>query len=133
MGLVMPWARGETVNNHTSHFAGIPAPADCDGVSFLPQLLGEKSSPRDALYLWYSPRWYSPRQPPDLTVNEFAFDHHHKLYRTGQFFDLKTDPDERAALAALTADQAAARARLQAVLDRYNYARPAALDRQFQD
>ena len=113
--------------------AGIPVPADCDGVSFLPQLLGEKGSPRDALYMWYSPRWHSPSQRPDLTVCEFAFDHHYKLYRTGQFFDLKTDPDERAALAALTADQAAARARLQAVLDRYRDARPAVLDRQFHD
>jgi len=100
--------------------AGIPVPADCDGVSFLPQLRGEKGSPRDALYAWYSP----PDQSPDLTVHEFAFDHHHKLYRTGQFFDLKTDPDERSALTTLTLGQAAARARLQAVLDQYKDARP---------
>ncbi len=107
---------------------GIAIPAGCDGVSFLPQLRGEKGTPRDALYIWYS-----PRQKLDLTVDEFAFDQHHKLTRTGQFFDLKADPDERSALATLSPDQAAAKAKLQAVLDRYKDARPAELDRQFEE
>jgi len=108
--------------------SGIPVPTDCDGVSFLPQLRGESGIPRDALYIWYSHRWYAPPKPPDLTVHEFAFDHDHKLYRTGQFFDLKTDPDERSALTTLTPGQAEARDRLQAVLDQYKDARPAHLD-----
>ena len=59
----------------------------------------------------------------------FAFDHHHKLYRTGQFFDLKADPDERSAFTTLSPDQVAAKAKLQSVLDQYKDARPAALDR----
>jgi arylsulfatase A len=107
--------------------AGTAVPSDCDGVSFLPQLRGETGTPRDSIYMWYS-----PRQGKDLTVSESAFDLHHKLYRNGGFFDLKADPDEQSALTTLSADQAAAKARLQAALDKYKDARPAALDRQFQ-
>ena len=47
--------------------AGVPVPADTDGVSFLPQLRGERGTPRQWLYCWYS-----PRQRADLTVREFA-------------------------------------------------------------
>lgn len=108
--------------------AGIPIPAGCDGVSFLPQLRGETGVPRESLYIWYS-----PRQRLDLTVQEFAFDHRHKLYRSGQFFDLQADPAEKAALVgSLSSDQSAAKAKLQSVLDQYKDARPAALDLQFQ-
>lgn len=109
--------------------AGVPAPEGCDGVSFLPQLRGEPGSPRESLY-----SWYSPRQRLDLTVREFAFNHDYKLYSTGQFFDLKADPFEKSPLpASLTSDQTAARAKLQGVLDTYRDARPAELDRRFQE
>ncbi len=108
---------------------GVPAPADTDGVSFLPQLRGERGTPRQWLYCWYS-----PRQRADLTVREFAFDHHYKLYRDGPFFDLTADPDETSPLdvASLESQAAAAAKRLQAVLDQFQDARPAELDRQFQ-
>lgn len=108
--------------------AGVSAPDITDGVSFLPQLRGETGRPRDWLYAWYS-----PRQNQDLTVREFAFDHHHKLYRDGRFFDLQTDPDEQRPLAvsSLTGSSAMAAARLQKVLDQYQTARPAELDRAF--
>jgi arylsulfatase A len=106
--------------------AGIPVPANIDGVSFLPQLRGEPGTPREWLY-----SWYSPRQGNDLTVREFAFDHGHKLYRTGEFFDLATDPFEKKPLqvAALTGAAADAAAKMQAALDRFKDARPAELDR----
>ncbi|MDQ3622266.1 MAG: sulfatase-like hydrolase/transferase [Verrucomicrobiota bacterium] len=109
--------------------AGIPAPAGVDGVSFLPQLRGEKGTPREWLYVWYS-----PRQRLDLTVREFAFDHGHKLYRTGQFFDLAADPFEEKPLqvAALTGAAAGTAKKLQGVLDQFKDARPAALDREFE-
>jgi len=108
--------------------AGVPAPADTDGVSFLPQLLGRPGKPRDWLYCWYS-----PRQRADLTVRECAFDHHYKLYRNGQLFDLAADPDETTPLsvAQTTGGAAAAARKLQTVLDRLQDARPAELDRQF--
>ena len=104
-------------------------PADIDGVSFLPQLRGEPGTPRQWLYCWYS-----PRQRADLTVREFAFDHHYKLYRDGRFFDLAADPEETAPqqAAPLDGEAAAAAKKLQAVLDQFQDARPAELDRQFQ-
>ncbi len=109
--------------------ASLPVPANVDGVSFLPQLRGEKGTPRDWLY-----SWYSPRQKADLKVREFAFDHRFKLYRTGQFYDLSTDSEETQPLdlAALATEPAAAAKKLQAALDPFKDARPAALDRQFQ-
>lgn len=109
--------------------AGVPVPENSDGISFLPQLRGEAGSPRDWLYTWYS-----PRQRPDLSVRECAFDHDFKLYRDGRFFDLRADPfEEQAPLAApLSAEQTAAKTKLQAALDRFTDARPAALDRQFE-
>jgi arylsulfatase A len=109
---------------------GTAVPAGTDGVSFLPQLRGEKGTPREWLYCWYS-----PRQQADLTVSEFAFDHRYKLYRTGRFFDLAADPGEAKPLnvADLTGSSAAAAKKLQAALDRYKDARPADLDRQFRE
>jgi arylsulfatase A len=109
--------------------AGVKVPSNVDGVSFLPQLRGERGAPRQWLYCWYS-----PRQRQDLTVREFAFDHRYKLYRTGQLFDLEADPFEEQPLdaAALAGDQKAAAAKLQVVLDRFREARPAELDVQFQ-
>ena len=109
--------------------AGVAVPADADGVSFLPQLRGEQGAPREWVYIWYS-----PRQRLDLTVREFVFNHDHKLYRDGRFFDLKTDPFEQKPLnlAALTNVQAAARAKLQKALNQFKDARPVELDRQFE-
>ncbi|NLX96114.1 MAG: sulfatase-like hydrolase/transferase [Rhodopirellula sp.] len=110
--------------------AGVAVPTDIDGVSFLPQLRGERGIPRDWLYCWYS-----PRQRADRTVREFAWDHRHKLYRDGRFFDLVADPDETSPLnfTQLEGKSAAAAAkRLQAVLDRFQDARPAELDRRFE-
>lgn len=110
--------------------AGVSAPANVDGISFLPQLRGEAGNPREWLY-----GWYSPRQKADLTVREYAFDHRFKLYRSGEFHDLLTDPEETAPLNASDLTQepfAAAMKKLQAVLDQYKDARPVALDQQFQ-
>ncbi len=108
---------------------GAPVPANVDGVSFLPQLRGEKGTPREWLY-----NWYSPRQGADTTVREFAFNHDYKLYRTGQFFDLAADPFEQRPLntAAITSAQAAAKGKFQKVLDQFKDARPGELDRPFE-
>lgn len=106
--------------------ASVPVPDSVDGVSFLPQLRGEKGEPREWLYCWYS-----PRQKADMTVKEFAFDHHHKLYRDGRFYDLRQDPFEKGPPIEPGELHAAAAAKLQGVLDRYADARPAELDKQF--
>ena len=109
--------------------AGVAPPADLDGRSFLPQLLGEKGQPREWLYCWYS-----PRQNADLSVREFAFDHHYKLYRSSEFYDLTTDPFEQKPLDpdAQRGEAAQAVKKLRQVLDQYKEARPAKLDRDFQ-
>ncbi|MBI5772499.1 MAG: sulfatase-like hydrolase/transferase [Verrucomicrobia bacterium] len=106
--------------------AGVKLPADLkmDGRSFLPQLRGEKGSPREWIY-----SWYSPRQGADKVVRECAFNRDFKLYRTGDFFDLRADLGEKSPLkvAALTGEAAAAAKRLQAALDQFKDARPAHL------
>lgn len=110
--------------------AGRSVPDGTDGVSFLPQLRGEKGHPRDWLY-----SWYSPRQRVDLTVAEFAFDQRFKLYRDGRFFDLETDPFEDHPLKPIELPSPAAEAaqKLARVLDQFATARPAELDRALLD
>ncbi len=102
-----------------------------DGRSFLPQLRGRKGQPREWVY-----SWYSPRQLPNtsMMVRECAFDRRYKLYRTGEFFDLGNDVEEKEPLpaTALTGEAAAAAKRLQGALDRYQNVRPVALDRMFE-
>jgi arylsulfatase A len=102
-----------------------PAGAKFDGRSFLPQLRGERGQPRDWIY-----SWYSPRQNEDKRISEFAFSRDFKLYRTGQFFDLRTDRDEQHPLKVgeLKAESAAAAAMLQRALDQFKGARPARLE-----
>jgi arylsulfatase A len=108
--------------------AGAPVPAGMkfDGRSFLPQLRGDRGQPREWLYAWYS-----PRQGADLTVREFAYDQHFKLYRTGAFYNLVKDPSEKQALAvaSLTGEAAASAKRLQSALDQFKGVRPTELDR----
>lgn len=108
---------------------GARVPANVDGVSFLPQIMGKHGTPRDWLYTWYS-----PRQKKDLTVKEYAFDEHYKLYRTGEFYDLTKDDAEKEDLAGTSLDgkAAAAKKKLQAALDKFTDARPVELDRQFE-
>lgn len=111
--------------------AGVAAPSGLtlDGCTFLPQILGAGGQPRDWIY-----SWYSPRQSVDMTVREFAFDHRYKLYRSGVFFDLSRDGEEKQPLeiASLEGPAAAAAKRLQDALDRFKDARPSALDRAFE-
>ena len=93
----------------------VPGALPLDGHSLWPRLQGEGASPREWIYCWYSPRG----EP----LKEFAYDARFKLYRTGELFDYRADPLEKAPLEG--GDEAkAARARLQAALDRYEDARP---------
>lgn len=103
--------------------AGIStAPAGkIDGRSFLQQVKGQAGTPRQWIYCWYSPHG----EP----LREMAFNHHFKLYRGGEFYDLSADPLEQHPLkaASLTGDAATATKTLQAALDSYNDARPSNL------
>jgi arylsulfatase A len=104
----------------------LPSGAKWDGRSFFPQLRGEKGQPREWIY-----SWYSPRQGPDMTVRECAFDQRFELYRSGNFFDLSRDAGEQRPLAvsSLEGDAATAAKKLQAGLDQFKGVRPAQLDR----
>lgn len=101
----------------------VPASLTLDGRSVMPQLRGDKGNPREWIYSWYSPRG----EP----LREFAFDQRFKLYRTGEFFDLSADRDEKHPLsvASLKKDAAATAKRLQAALNSFDNARPAKLPR----
>ena len=107
--------------------AGQPLPPGLkpDGRNFFPQLQGEPGQPRGWIYSWYCPR---PNQDP--AVQEFAFDQHFKLYRTGKLFNLARDPGEKKPLdlATLTGDALAAAKRLRIALEQFKSARPAELD-----
>ncbi|MEM1450170.1 MAG: sulfatase-like hydrolase/transferase [Planctomycetota bacterium] len=84
-----------------------------DGTSFLPRLRGEAGSPREWIFCHYDPRWNVPGKP-----GRYVFDGRFKLYHDGRLFDVTADRAERSPLAApAEGDPAAARARLQAVLD----------------
>jgi arylsulfatase A len=113
--------------------AGITAPEKLplDGRSFLPQLRGERGNPREWIYSY----WVPLREKQTAHVGrrgavEQAFDHHFKLYSTGEFFDLDRDPSEKSPLriAGLKdANSVGAARKLQAALDQFADARPAAL------
>ena len=105
--------------------AGVALPKSMppDGRSFLPQLLGKKSNPREWAYFWYAPDGGATAK------YEFAMTTQYKLYRDGTFFDLRSDWFEEKPLRRekLTGAEAAAAQKLQAVLDDYAKARPARL------
>ncbi len=105
--------------------AGVSVPAKADGVSFLPQVRGERGNPREWLYAWYSPRMRA-----DLTAQEWVLDKRFKLYRDGRFFDLQADPEESSplALGTLGAEAAAAAKKLKTALEPFSGVRSAALD-----
>jgi arylsulfatase A len=107
----------------------LPSGPQLDGRTFLPQVLGAEGQPRDWVY-----SWYSPRQTADMTVREFAFNQRYKLYRTGEFFDLARDLDEKQPLTVASLEGEAARAAntLQGALDQFKDARPSELDRIFE-
>lgn len=101
--------------------AGVTAPADLqlDGRSFVPQLRGEKGTPREWIYCWYN------RNGGAKAESEFAMDQRYKLYRDGQLFDIAADALEKTPLTGQLTDEAtAARGKLEQALARYKDARP---------
>lgn len=94
--------------------AGTEAPGDLvlDGRSFLPQLRGEKGTPREWVFCHYF------RNPGD-PVKRFARDKRWKLYQNATLFDLQADPLEEKPIRPDQDDAgaAAARKRLRVVLD----------------
>ncbi|HEY6167234.1 MAG TPA: sulfatase-like hydrolase/transferase [Verrucomicrobiae bacterium] len=91
----------------------VPSELKIDGRSFLPQLRGERGSPRDGLYVWYNP------SGGPTAKFEFAHDAHYKLYADGKFYNVAKDDLEKSPLVdpALAAGAKVAKAKLQSLLD----------------
>jgi len=81
-----------------------------DGVSFLPQLRGEKGRPRPWIYSWYDPRPGHDKERWTRT-ERFVFDHRWKLYDDGRLYEWAADPRETKPV-----ENAAVRRRLSAAL-----------------
>jgi arylsulfatase A-like enzyme len=94
--------------------AGAPMPTGrvTDGVSFLPQLRGQRGNPRPWIFCHY---WGSGRRKQD--TQESVRDARWKLYDDGRFFDLDSDIEEFSPRQDLDRDAAEARQRLQRALD----------------
>ncbi len=103
--------------------ATIPAGYTHDGLSFLPQLLGQPGHPREILYCWYA------RNGGPNAQFEFAMTKSLKLYRDGTGFDLRSDPYESKPLTRpqFAPDDIPIFKQLQAELDRFQTARPTKL------
>ncbi|UZD24435.1 sulfatase-like hydrolase/transferase [Algoriphagus halophytocola] len=71
----------------------IPKEIPIDGVSFYPQLMGKKGSPRDWIYSWFT------RNGDLESLKEFARSKEYKLYATGEFYQVKEDWMEESPLA----------------------------------
>ena len=87
-----------------------------DGVSFYPQLTGQKGTPRDWMFFHFEPM--NARSPEKNRIR-FIRDHAWKLYETGELYDLKSDLDEDLPIyeSEDTPDQALARTNLKPVFD----------------
>ena len=89
---------------------GARAPAaELDGVSFAPQLQGQKGNPREWIYCFNEPV-PSPQTRPVI----FARDQRWKLYNDGRLYDITSDVLEQNPV---TSGGTEARRKLQAVLD----------------
>jgi arylsulfatase A-like enzyme len=79
--------------------AGVPHPrgVPADGRSFLPQVRGERGSPRPWAYWWYDPRPGHGKE--QFTRARFARDARYKLYDDGRLFDAERDDEERRPIA----------------------------------
>ncbi|MDG2385353.1 MAG: sulfatase-like hydrolase/transferase [Pirellulaceae bacterium] len=83
-----------------------------DGRSFLPVLEGRSDSVRDWIYCWYH------RNGRQDLATQHVRDRQYKLYSSGQFFDVVTDPNEEVDLSQrqLSDSQYAAQKRLSTAL-----------------
>lgn len=87
--------------------AGVSRPKIAEGSSFVPQLRGEKGTPREFAYCYYWPR------PEKGEPSRFVHDGHWKLYADGTLFNTDDDPDEKSPVP----KRQNIRQRLQAALD----------------
>ncbi|MDE0261172.1 MAG: sulfatase-like hydrolase/transferase [Bryobacterales bacterium] len=98
---------------------GLPETIEPDGVSFWPRLLGQPGQPREWLYTYYFPRPFAEEFVSPYTNPEVVYvrDKRYKLYRSGELFDLRADPDEISPLGDAVPGLNSVRDKLQSALD----------------
>lgn len=98
---------------------GLPEAIEPDGVSFWPRLLGQPGQPREWLYTYYFPRPFAEEFESPYTNPEVVYvrDKRYKLYRSGELFDLRTDPDETSPVSEAMPRLKSVRDKLQSALD----------------
>jgi arylsulfatase A len=69
--------------------AALPDDRVIDGQSFLPQLRGGPGNPREYVICYYDPRWGGRESVA------YARDKRFKLYQSGEFYDVQSDPLEQ--------------------------------------
>lgn len=106
--------------------AGIELPQSSylDGLSFAPQLLRQQGNTREWTYTWFI------RNAGDEPA-VFARNQRYKLYKSGEFFDIPVDYDERHPIKvdALDQEQAKAYQMLDSVIKHYDHRRLDAIGR----
>jgi arylsulfatase A len=82
-----------------SDAVGVKTPAvwNTDGVSFYPQLKGEKGKSRDWVFVHYNP---IHSESANKHAARFFRNHRYKLYQDGRFYDLEKDGEETSPIAA---------------------------------
>lgn len=97
--------------------AGVELPSSAlDGLSFYPQLKGKTAKVRQWVYCWYA-----PQQVCDEKAAVFARTQQYKLYRSGDFYDVQSDFEEKSPIAKqqMTKEQQKICDRLSKVIDNY--------------
>jgi arylsulfatase A-like enzyme len=91
-----------------------------DGKSFLPQILGQKGTPKDYVYIYYEPKWAG------FENGVFVRDKSYKLYGDGRFYNVENDVSEQNDLNGkkLTANQQAVKNKLQSILKKMPNVKP---------
>lgn len=84
--------------------AGVPADSyTTDGTSFMDVLLGKQRNTKPEVFMHYAPRWGN--NSGKSQHNRLVTDGKYKLYRNGEFYNTKLDPDELAPLSTLSAEE----------------------------
>lgn len=76
----------------------IPKEWDTDGVSFLPQIMGQKGTPRKWVFCHYDSFFNGPGKPMP-NAKRYIRNHQYKLYSTDEFYDVKSDIFEKTPIA----------------------------------
>ena len=98
----------------------VPKEWDTDGTSFLPQVMGQKGTPRSWVFCHYDPFMGGPAKP-DPNARRYIRDHRYKLYSTGAFYDVDKDVFEKRDIApgSGSTEAEAARAKLAEALAKF--------------